>query len=152
MIHIGWTPDQVKELTTGLCEDFEDDPDNYDDRCGMQAWLAASDDERSAIVLDAMKLLAQGIYQQPNMRPRLTMSVRHYLSMMGGWWPNGVGGAPITDHSMFGDGGEIACRCCGHKMGRQEEFRTIVYGMPTEKKTVYTKVPICWSCIKGGNT
>jgi hypothetical protein len=80
------------------------------------------------------------------------MNVRHYLSMMYGWWPEGVGGAPLTDHSMFGDGEEIVCRCCERRMGRQEEFRVIIYGMLTEEDPVFTKVPICWSCLKGGRT
>lgn len=152
MIHMGWTDEHVLNTLSSIAYDFIDEAKPEDNPEGMREWLGLDLTMRTAIVRDVMKVLAEGVYRQPYMHPRLTMNVRHYLSMMGGWWPEGVGGAPLTDHSMFGDGEEILCRCCEHRMGRQEEFRVIVYGMLTEKKTVFTKVPICWSCLKGGRT
>jgi len=152
MIHMGWTDEHVLDILTNIVHDFIDEAGPDDNREGMLEWLDLDPTGRSAIVKDVMKVLARGVYLQSNMRPRLTMNVRHYLSMMYGWWPEGVGGAPLTDHSMFGDGEEIVCRCCERRMGRQEEFRVIIYGMLTEEDPVFTKVPICWSCLKGGRT
>ena len=153
LLHMGWTREDVLSTFTNYADDWldvEDVPKSESD--GLRAWLSADLDERERISVDVMKLMAKGIYQVHHLRPHLTKSVRRFMGMMGGWWPRDIGGAPLSDHSMFGDGGSISCQCCGRGMGRHEEFRVVVYGMPTYEGQVYTRAPICWSCLKGGMT
>ncbi len=148
LLFLGWSPEDVASTIDDAMENRYTD-EEIENHQGMKEWRDMGPVARGPIVNHIMRLLADGIYRQPSMAPRLTLAARRFFAGMSNWWPRNVTGVPVSDHSMFGTKGTIVCQCCDRVINRHEEFRIIVYGAPSFDKASFTKVPICWSCLKG---